>query len=98
MSFLSIFFPPSRFERIIMTALEDVQAKQLALDAKVDSANAKADLLIAGYVAQRAQIAELLAQGSGATQVQLQHLADALDATAAKLTQQEAEDDAALAP
>src|SRR3954468_17729402 len=98
MSFLSIFFPPSRFERIIMTALEDLQAKAAALDAKVDSANDKADQLIAALATTKQQLADLLAQGGGATAAQLQAVADQLDNATFKLTQQEGEDDAALAP
>lgn len=98
MGFFNDLFSPSRLELQIMGALEDLQGKISDLDLKVEAANAKADALIAGYNAQKTQISQLLAQGAGATQAQLQQLSDQLDNTAAKLTQQANEDDAALAP
>lgn len=80
-----------------MASAKELSDKVDALAAEVETANGKADTLIALVADLRNQIAELSASG-GATPAELDAIAAKVDAAVTSLQAQEGEDDAAGTP
>lgn len=80
-----------------MASAKELSDKVDALAAEVETANGKADTLIALVADLRKQIADLSASG-GATPAELDAIAAKVDAAVTSLQAQEGEDDAAVTP